>query len=290
MTEQTENTVRPILVTGATGMTGRRVLARLRELGVAARAASRSSEWRFDWTEPTTWETALEGVGSVYLVQNDADPRTAEFVERSVAHGVKRIVLLSARGIDAPGHFDEGEGEPSHLRSEEAVKASGLEWTVLRPGWFAQNFDEGFLTDGLRTGVLRTSAGQGSAAWIDAEDIAHVAVAALTEPDHDGRTYELSGPRALTVAEALAEISRTLGSQIRYESVPPDAHTAELLEQGWPNKGALELVAALSAIRRGREAELATGVQEALGRQPRDFSAYVAAAFTGKADRPSRPE
>ncbi|WP_026119167.1 NAD(P)H-binding protein [Nocardiopsis ganjiahuensis] len=285
MTEQTQNTTRPVLVTGATGMTGRRVLARLRERGVAARAASRSSEWRFDWSEPGTWDTVLEGAGSVYLVQNDADPRTGEFVERAVALGVERIVQLSARGVDVPGYFEGVEGDPSHLRSEEAVKAGGLEWTVLRPGWFAQNFDEGFLTDGLSTGVLRIPAGDGAAAWIDAEDIAAVAVAALTEPGHHGRTYELSGPRALTVAEAVAEISAVLGRPIRYEAVPAEEYVAELVEQGWPKEGAQELVSALSAIRRGQEAETAPGVREALGREPRDFSAYVAAAFAGEAVR-----
>ena len=209
MTEQTKNTTRPVLVTGATGMTGRRVLARLRERGVAARAASRSSEWKFDWTEPATWDAVLQGVGSVYLVQNDADPRTAEFVERAVAHGVERIVLLSARGVDEPGYYEGVEDKPAHLLSEEAVQASGLEWTVLRPGWFAQNFSEGLFADGVSAGVVRLPGGDGAASWIDTEDIADVAVAALTEPGHHGRTYTLSGARLLTLAKVEAEISAT---------------------------------------------------------------------------------
>ncbi|WP_017580087.1 SDR family oxidoreductase [Nocardiopsis valliformis] len=277
----TENNViaRPVLVTGATGMTGSRVLAGLRELGVPTRAASRSSEWRFDWSEPETWETVLEGAGAVYLVQDDTNPRTPEFVERAVAHGVERIVRLSARGVDQPGYFEGVEGVPSHVEGEEAVKSSGLEWTVLRPGWFAQNFSEGFLTEGARTGVLRLPTGEAAASWIDTEDIAAVAVAALTEPDHHGRTYELSGPRALTVAEALVEISEALGRPIRYEAVPVDEYVKGLVEQGWPEEGAQELVSALSAIRRGLEAKVSPGVREALGREPRDFSEFVKDAF-----------
>ncbi|GHC79901.1 NmrA family protein [Nocardiopsis terrae] len=271
---------RPVLVTGATGMTGSRILAQLRERGVPVRAASRSSEWRFDWAEPATWDTMLAGAGSVYLVQDDSDPRVPEFVERAVAHGVERVVQLSARGVDQPDYFEGVEGAPSHLRAEEAVRASGLEWTVLRPGWFAQNLSEGFLTDGARTGVMRLPVGEGAAAWIDVDDIAAVAAAALTEPGHHGRTYELSGPRALTLAEALAEISEVLGNPIRYEPVSAEEYVADLLAQGWPEEGARELVAALSAIRRGLESKVSPGVREALGREPRDFSAYAAEAFS----------
>ncbi|MBE1458530.1 uncharacterized protein YbjT (DUF2867 family) [Nocardiopsis terrae] len=279
MTETT-NMTRPVLVTGATGMTGSRILAQLRERGVPVRAASRSSEWRFDWAEPATWDTMLAGAGSVYLVQDDSDPRVPEFVERAVAHGVERVVQLSARGVDQPDYFEGVEGAPSHLRAEEAVRASGLEWTVLRPGWFAQNLSEGFLTDGARTGVMRLPVGEGAAAWIDVDDIAAVAAAALTEPGHHGRTYELSGPRALTLAEALAEISEVLGNPIRYEPVSAEEYVADLLAQGWPEEGARELVAALSAIRRGLESKVSPGVREALGREPRDFSAYAAEAFS----------
>lgn len=270
---------RPVLVTGATGMTGSRVLARLRERGVAVRAASRSSEWAFDWSDPSTWDGVLDGAGSVYLVQNDLDPRIPAFVERAAALGARRIVQLSARGVGRPGWFEGAEGEPPHVAAEEAVKAGGLEWTILRPGWFAQNFGEGLLADGVRAGVLRLPTGDGASAWIDAEDIADVAVAALTEPGHQGRVYELSGPRALTLAEAAAEISAALGRTVRYEPVPADEHVDELLEQGWSKEAAQELVAAFSAIRRNKEAPIVHGVREALGREPRDFSDYVARTF-----------
>lgn len=277
-----ENTTRrPVLVTGASGMTGRRVLAGLRDLGVPTRAASRSSEWRLDWQDRSTWDRVLDGAESVYLVQYDPEPLTEAFIERAVAHGVERIVLLSARGADRPGYF-EGVDEPvTHLLSEEAVRASGLEWTILRPGWFAQNFDEGLLADGLREGVLRLPAGEGAAAWIDAEDIAAVAVAALTEDGHHGRVYELSGPRALTLDEAATEISAALGRPVRYEAVSARDYVDERMAAGWSRQDALLMVSSLSAIANGREESPSPGVLEALGREPRDYFAdHVVDAFT----------
>ncbi|SIO89059.1 hypothetical protein BQ8420_20585 [Nocardiopsis sp. JB363] len=256
-------------------MTGRRVLAGLRNLGVATRAASRSSEWRFDWQDRSTWDRVLDGAGSVYLVQYDPEPLTEAFVERAVAHGVERIVLLSARGADRPGYF-EGVDEPvTHLLSEEAVRTSGLEWTILRPGWFAQNFDEGVLADGVREGVLRLPTGEGAVAWIDAEDIAAVAVAALTEEGHHGRAYELSGPRALTLTEATAEISTASGRPVRYEAVSVQDYVTERLAAGWSRGDALLMTSSLSAIAKGREERPFPGVREALGREPRGFAEFV---------------
>ncbi|MFE9246067.1 NAD(P)H-binding protein [Nocardiopsis sp. NPDC006938] len=260
-------------------MTARRVLARLRERGVPARAASRSSEWAFDWSDPATWDRVLDGAGAVYLVQNDVDPRIPEFVGRAAALGVGRLVQLSARGVDGHEYFENGGPHPSHLQAERAVKASGLEWTVLRPGWFAQNFSEGLLVDGVRAGVLRLPTADGAATWIDTEDIGAVAAAALTEPGHHGRTYELGGPRALSLEEACAEISHALGRAVRYEPVSEEEYARDLVERGWPEAGVGEMIVALSAIRRGLESVDSPGVREALGREPRDFSDYVARTF-----------
>ncbi|MEU3229012.1 NAD(P)H-binding protein [Nocardiopsis alba] len=282
MTQNKEQ--RPILVTAATGMTGSRVVAGLRARGHEVRAASRSSEWRFDWNDTDTWDRVLEGAGAVYLVQNDENPRVPEFAKRVKALGVERIVLLSARGIDEPDYFEDVTGTPSHLRAEEAVKAGGTEWTILRPGWFAQNFDEGLLADGVRSGVLRLPTAEGAVTWIDAEDIADVAVAALTGEGHHGQTYELGGPRTSTLAEAVGEISAALGREVRYEPVSVEEYVEGLTKEGWSEAGAREMVVALSAIRRGREARISPGVREALGRGPRDFSEYVTRTFRRDGD------
>ncbi|WP_051049640.1 SDR family oxidoreductase [Nocardiopsis ganjiahuensis] len=270
---------RPVLVLGGTGKTGRRVVARLRAAGHEVRVASRSGDWHFDWQDPGTWDTALEGAGAAYVVPFDPEPLVPALVERAVAAGLDRIVLLSGRGIDDPDYVDELVLSGNTLvAAEEAVRDSGLEWTVLRPGWFSQNFDEGFLADLVRSGEVRLPTGDGAVSFTDAEDIAEVVAAALTEPGHHGRTYELSGPRALTVAEALAEISSATGRTVRYVPLSTEEFVAELADQGVAEEEARALASMLSPIPRGKDEHLSDGVQRALGREPRDFAAFAADA------------
>ncbi|MFC3998215.1 NAD(P)H-binding protein [Nocardiopsis sediminis] len=282
MTEKTT------LVIGGTGMTGRRVTAGLREKGVRACVASRSGETRFDWTDPGTWPAALEGVDAAYIVPLDAEPSaTPALVETAVQRGVTRLVLLSARGADVPGHFpDDFAAARTHLEGEEAVRASGAEWTILRPSWFAQNFSEGFFRDGVLAGELALPAGDGASAFIDADDIAAVGVAALTAPGHDGEVYELSGPRALTIAEALAEIAEAGGPRARYTPIDEAAFRAGLAAQGASEDEVDLWSGGLRPIRTGADAPIADGVERALGRPPRDFTEFARAAVQAGAWRP----
>jgi uncharacterized protein YbjT (DUF2867 family) len=185
----------PILVTGATGKSGRRVVSQLRAKGLQVRAAARAGAHFFDWTDRGTWDAAQEGVRSIYLVPLDGTTLVRPFVERAAQHGVQRIVLASGRGIDLPDYARESSGLlEGFVDGEAAVRESGLEWTISRPGWFAQNFSEGLFVDAIRGGELRLPAGDGAATFVDAEDIAAVVVAALTEDRHAGQIYELSGP------------------------------------------------------------------------------------------------
>ncbi|MBB4885261.1 NAD(P)H-binding protein [Streptomyces netropsis] len=283
----------PVLVIGGTGKTGRRVVAGLQERGVAVRVASRSSEQRFDWLDESTWEAALEGVGAVYAVPLEGVPVPRSFTELAVKSGVGRIVLLSARGVDVPGYYGDGEtaeaaeeaGVASHLEGERAVRASGLEWTVLRPGWFAQNFSEGLFLDPLLAGELRLPTADAAASFVDLDDVAAVAVAALTEDGHTGQVYEMSGPRAVTLETAVAEIAEATGRRIRFVPVTVDRFTAELRQDGLPAEDAELWAAALNPIRRGLEAKISDGVRRALGRDPRDFAEFVSAAATAGAWR-----
>ncbi|MFH8369617.1 NAD(P)H-binding protein [Streptomyces sp. NPDC018031] len=270
MTEQ------PILVTGATGKTGRRVVSRLRGRGLPVRAAARNAEHVFDWTDDSTWDTALEGVRSVYIVQLDGTRLVRPFVERAARHGVRRIVLASGRGIDDPDYAKDSGGLLEGLiDSEAAVRESGLEWTISRPGWFAQNFSEGFFADAIRTGELRLPAGDGAASFVDAEDIAAVVVAALTEDRHAGRIYELSGPRAVTTAEAVAAISGATGRAIRYTPLSVEDYLTELVQQGVAPADAEAFADILRPLREGVDAYLSDGVQRALGRPPRTFAEFA---------------
>jgi uncharacterized protein YbjT (DUF2867 family) len=249
-----------VLVLGATGKTGRRVTALL---GPAARPASRSSATRFDWSEPATWEPALAGTTAVYVVPPDNPAQLAEFVPLAVKSGVSRLVLLSMRGAPDDDPF------------EAAIKESGVEWTILRPTWFMQNFDEDLFAAPVQRGELAVPAGQGIHPFIDVLDIAEVAVAALTRPGHAGQTYDLSGPESLSFAEMLARIVAVTGNPVLYTDVAPEEFAASLRGLGYPDEIADLVTMLLVRIRTGAEAHLSDGVQRVLGREPRTFADYL---------------
>jgi uncharacterized protein YbjT (DUF2867 family) len=259
----------PILVLGGTGKTGRRVVERLEARGLPVRVGSRSGEPPFDWERPDTWKPSLEGVGSVYisyypdLTVPGAGETVGAFAQLAVRSGVPRQVLLS------------GRGELQAERAEQGVRASGADLTVVRATWFAQNFSEGFMGDGVLNGEVALPAGDVPEPFVDADDIADVAVAALTDDAHIGRLYELTGPRLLTFAQATAEIAEATGRTIRYVPLSVEEYTTAAAEQGVPGEY-LDLLAYLfSEVLDGRNAHVTDGVERALGRAPRDFRDYA---------------
>ncbi|MFC8202265.1 SDR family oxidoreductase [Streptomyces sp. NPDC057298] len=272
----------PILVTGATGKSGRRVVSQLRAQGLPVRAAARHGEHIFDWTDSGTWDAALKGVRSIYIVQLDGTKLVRPFIERAAQHGVQRIVLASGRGIDNPDYAKDSSGIFEGIAdSEAAVRESGLEWTISRPGWFAQNFSEGFFADAVLAGELRLPAGDGAASFVDAEDIAAVVVAALTEDRHAGQIYELSGPRAVTLAEAVTTISEVTGREIRYVPLSVEDYVAELVQQGVPPADAEAFADVIEPLREGTDEYVSDGVQRALGRPPRTFTEFAKSTAVG---------
>jgi uncharacterized protein YbjT (DUF2867 family) len=259
---------KPILVLGGTGKTGRRVVERLTARGVPTRVGARSGEPPFDWDDRDTWAPVLHGVGSVYVQHYlDALPGAAEilgsFAELAVANGIPRLVHLSGRG--------EAEAE----LAEQAVREAGAEVTTLRSTWFSQNFSESYFLDGLLAGELALPAGNTPEPFVDADDIADVAVAALTEDGHVGEVYELTGPRLLTFADAVGEIARATSREIRYVPASIEDFAAALDEQAVPGEWIELLVYLFQEVLDGRNAHLADGVQRALGREPRDFADYA---------------
>ncbi|MBB5958306.1 uncharacterized protein YbjT (DUF2867 family) [Saccharothrix tamanrassetensis] len=252
-----------ILVLGATGKTGRRVAA---ALGSTARPVSRSSAQRFDWSDESTWDAALEGATAVYLVPpalNMEWVEMAEFLPRAEAVGVRRIVYLSARGI--------GEDD----RRETLIRSSTVDWTILRPTWFHQNFTEDFLLPMVLAGEVALPMGPGGHPFIDARDIADVAVAALTSDGHAGEVYELSGPEAISFPDAVAQVAEASGRTIRVTDVPEGPFAETLAGFGIAPEYGEALTGSLAAIRDGHDAFLSTGVQDVLGRAPRPFADYV---------------
>jgi uncharacterized protein YbjT (DUF2867 family) len=266
----------PTLVLGGTGKTGRRVAERLKARGVPVRIGSRSGEPRFDWEEPKTWAPVLDGVGSVYisyypdLAVPGAREVVSSFAELAVRSGVTRQALIA------------GRGEPEADVAEDAVRAAGGELTVVRPAWFAQNFSEDYWRDYVLAGEVALPAGDTPEPFVDVDDIADVAVAALTEDRHIGETYELTGPRLLTFAEAVEEIAEATGREIRYVPVSIEEFAAAAAEQGVSSEWIELLTYVFGEILDGRNAHVTAGVQRALGREPRDFADYARdAAATG---------
>jgi uncharacterized protein YbjT (DUF2867 family) len=265
----------PVLVVGATGKTGRRVVDRLRTRGVTVRAGSRSGDTRFDWEVPESWGPALHGASAAYvtyypdLAAPGATDAIEAFCERAVDAGVDRLVLLS------------GRGEEEAQQCEQIVQKTGDRWTVVRASWFCQNFSEGGFADMVRGGEVALPAGDVPEPFVDCEDIADVVTAALTEDGHEGQLYEVTGRRPVTFAEAIDEIGRAAGRPLRYVEVPMDAFT-ELAYANEPAEVVEFLQYLFGEVLDGRNAQVTDGVQRALGRPSRDFSEYATtAAATG---------
>jgi uncharacterized protein YbjT (DUF2867 family) len=262
------------LVLGATGKTGQRVVQRLSEKGHAVRKGSRQSDPPFDWDDQSKWDAVLDGVTAAYisyapdLAIPGATDAVRAFVERAVKQRVRRLVLLS------------GRGEEEAQECELIIQRPDIEWTVVRCSWFSQNFSEGEFLEMVLAGEIALPAGEVGEPFVDADDIADVAVAALTEDGHAGQVYELTGPRLLTFAEAADEISQATGRAIQYIQIPHEAFAAGIAEAGLPEDIAWLLNYLFSTVLDGRNASLGDGVQKALGREPRDFADFCRAAAT----------
>ena len=273
-------TANRVVVLGGMGKTGRRVVERLQAKGVPVRALSRSSEPAFDWEKPETWTGALQNADAVYaafqpdLAVPGADEAIRTLAEIAKASGVKRLVLLS------------GRGEPEAERAEQIALDSGLETTIVRAAWFNQNFSENFLLDGVLAGEVVLPVGPVREPFIDADDIADVAVAALTEDGHAGQVYDITGPRLMTFDDALAEISAATGREIRLTRVTLAEYAAMLAEYGFPEEVIWLLNYLFETVLDGRNASLTDGVQRALGRPAKDFTDYVREAAVSGAWNP----
>ena len=257
------------LILGGNGKTGSRVVKRLRQAGRPVRVGSRAGVPPFDWANRETWEPALRGVKSAYVAyQPDlAAPGGLETVQaffgQAVESGIKKLVLLSGRG--------EVEAE----QAEQALRATGLEWTILRSSWFCQNFSESFFLDPILAGEIALPAALAAEPFIDVDDIADIAFRALTETGHAGRFYEITGPQAMTFAEAIGEIAGAIGRDIAVIEISSEDYRAELVRQGVPADHIGLIMYLFTTVLDGRNTSVTDGVQRALGRAPRAFSEYV---------------
>lgn len=270
----------PILIIGKTAKTGLRVDQRLQALGYTTRGVSRSTSPAFDWEDAATWRAALEGTESAYvtfypdLAIPSAEQTIRDFIALANEVGLRHLVLLS------------GRGEQGAERAEAVLANSGLDWNVVRASWFMQNFSEGFMIEGILNGELMLPAGDIVEPFIDIDDIADVALAALTRPELRNRLFEVSGPRALTFAQAAAEISEAVGYPVKFTRISIDEFLEALREEGQPEEMLWLMNELFTVVFDGRNSKPASGVEEALGRPATDFSEYLRKVMaTGAWDR-----
>jgi uncharacterized protein YbjT (DUF2867 family) len=260
---------RDILVLGGTGKTGRRVAERLRTAGHRVRVASRANDPAFDWERPETWGPVLAGARAVYVAYYPdlAVPSAPEAIERIThlahAEGVERLVLLS------------GRGEDDALRAEEVVQGGQVPWTIVRCSWFAQNFSEGHFAEQIASGEVALPVDTVREPFVDADDIADVAVAALTMPGHERKLYELTGPRAITFAEAVDEIAAATKRPIRFTPITLEQYVTAMGDAGLPGDVVALISYLFTEVLHGRNTETRTGVRDALGREATDFRTYA---------------
>jgi uncharacterized protein YbjT (DUF2867 family) len=275
-----------ILVTGATGTIGSRVVKELAgKPDVAVRVAVRSAEKAkalaaanvtpvdFDYSKPETLEAAVKGVDRIFLLTPVTPDQVAlgkRLIDAAKAAGVRHIVKLSALGVEAEPGIQLGRW---HRELERYIEASGLAYTFLRPGNFMDNFIK-FYPPGP-DGNIYLPFGNGAVGWVDGDDIAAVAAAALTSDAHANKAYDLTGPEALTVAQVAGILSEAAGRPVRYVDVPEEAAKKALTDYqmpGWMVDAMMELY---SISKAGYTASVTPAVQEILGRPPRSFAEFA---------------
>ncbi|MFK7861555.1 MAG: NAD(P)H-binding protein [Granulosicoccus sp.] len=263
-----DNSIGLTLVLGGSGKTGRRIVQRLKARGIPTRIGSRSGSPAFDWAKPEDWDALLDGVRAVYisyapdLAVPGATDSIQRFVNKAVAKGVKRLVLLS------------GRGEEEAQACERIIQATDIEWTIVRSSWFMQNFSEGEFLPMVLGGTIALPAADVAEPFIDVNDIADVATAALTEAGHTYEIYEVTGPRLLTFSELAEEISKASGRGVQFMRIPSEAFAEGIAEAGVSEDVAWLLNYLFDTVLDGRNAYVGDGVKRALGREAADFTSF----------------
>jgi len=265
----TQNIKANTLVLGGKGKTGSRVVARLQQLGWPVYVGSRSGDRPFDWEDQSTWKKAIQGMEVIYvsyypdLAVPGAVDAIRAFTQIAIEGSVRQLVLLS------------GRGEAEAQEAEKIVMALDLDWTIVRASWFFQNFSEGYLLDPIQAGHVALPVSDIPEPFVDAEDIAEVAVAAITQEGHNHKVYEVTGPRLLTFREAIETISRETGKTIVFEQISVDNYKAMLKEYAIPDDFIWLVTYLFKEVLDGRNANITHGVEDALGRPATDFTDYV---------------
>ena len=271
-----------VLVTGATGKTGRSLIAQLRRQGVDYRAACRGSERPFDWTRPETWDAALDGADSVYLVApasvNDPYSRIVAFAQSARRKGVRRFVFLSMAGMPAGG--------PNHGQVHLWLKDNAEDWAVLCPSAFMENFSDGAHLATIQTeDTIYSNTGEGRLPFISADDIGRAAGAVLTGPSGLNTDFVLTGGAAISYHDVAEHISHACGRPISHTHISTEAQVDRFLALGRPEPTARFLAAVYETIADGAHADISDDFRALTGASPATFESFAEA--TGDAWKPA---
>ena len=285
--------MKTILITGATGTTGSATLQHLKGKGLGLRAMTRSAEKAAafekegisavvaDYADPASLARALEGVDGAFLVHTpslEIPSHEKAFIDAAKEAGVKKIVTVSVIGAGAEAPLRLGR---MHAEVEEYLKASGMAYTILRPHSFMQNM-LGNIPTIQGQGAIYSNNGEAKIPLVDARDIGAVAAAALAEEGHDGKTYTLTGPTAVTFSEVAGAIGKAIGKEVQFVNVPDEAAKQGMMGVGFPEWLADDLVTLNQWGRQVGEQPPSEDVANVLGRQAhslKDFARDYAGAF-----------
>lgn len=258
-----------ILVIGGTGKTGKRVAERLAQRNIPHRIGSRKGQPPFDWANPATFDAALEGITKIYITfQPDlavpgADACITALMEAARRAGVRHLVLLS------------GKGEREAQVCERIVMDSGMDWTVLRASWFMQNFSESIFLDGILAGELVVPTVSAKEPFVDCDDIADMAVAALNNEVHNGKTYEMTGPELLDFEQITAAVSKVVKRPIAFQAVGMGEYTGMLRQFQIPEDFIWLVEYLFTEVLDGRNESLSGDIETVLGRKPTSLAAFL---------------
>lgn len=275
-----------ILVTGSTGKVGSELVQRLAAQGARVRALVRGPAGaallatpgvevvRGDLGDPASLDAAMGGVERLFLLSG-VDPRQAELqgnaVEAARRAGLQHIVKLGAAGTSLDSPITVAR---LHARTEQQIEASGIPFTFIKPALFMQ-----FLmthAPSIRSeGAFYMPMRDGRVPMVDVRDIAAVAAAALTGQGHEGRSYTVTGPEALSMGDAARKLGQALGRRVQYVDVPPDAAREAMIGQGVPAWFVEDLLKLMDVFAAGYAATVSPDVEKATGREPRSFDAFA---------------
>ncbi|EKO3401335.1 SDR family oxidoreductase [Vibrio fluvialis] len=267
-----------VLVLGASGHVGQPLVAELLAKGEQVKAASRSGQTFgaaegvvFDIADPTTFDAAFDGVDRAYVMLPGGYVESKALLEPVIQAAAERnvkVVFQSVLGVDADDSIP-------YRQVEIALENSGVPYVILRPNWFADNFHT-YWKAGIDQGVIGVPAGEGKSSFIDVRDIASSAAAALTTNRFDNQAFNLTGPEALSYAQAAQKISEALGKPVAYQAMEEGAFCDLLKSVGVPADYAEFLTSIFYPVREGWTAGVSDAVATLTGKAPRSLDEYIA--------------